>query len=186
MRRPRSSGITLSFLVMTPSIIGRCLLRPSRLQDADLAGVADHEAVGHGERLAVGDHAVAPDEAVGQARSQAADAAVLEDDGVLDLGLLHDDAIADGRVRPDEGVAEVAAGADHHRPAYRAAFDEAALADLHRAVERVLDDLAAQVALDGAEDEPVRLEHVFELAGVFPPAGDLSLIHISEPTRLGM
>src|SRR5665648_392060 len=137
MRRPRSSGITLSLLVITPSIMVRCLLRASRLQDADLAGVADHEAVGHGERLAVGDHAVAPDEAVGHARAQAADAAVLEDDGVLDLGVLDDDAIADGRVRPDEGVAEAAAGADHHRPAHRAALD-------------------------------------------------LSLIHISEPTRLGM
>src|SRR5450756_2020974 len=157
---------------MTPSIIVRCLLRPSRLQDADLAGVAHHEAVGHRERLAVGDHAVAPDEAVGHARAQAADAAVLEDDGVFDLGVLDDDAVADGRVRPDEGVAEAAAGADHHRPAYRAAFDEAALADLYRALQRGLDDLAAQVALDGAEDEPVRLEHVFELAGVFPPAGD--------------
>src|SRR5665647_2068308 len=83
---------------MTPSIMARYLLRPSRLQDADLAGVADHEAVGHGERLAVGDHAVAPDEAVGHARAQATDAAVLEDDGVFDLGVLDDDAVADGRV----------------------------------------------------------------------------------------
>ena len=36
----------------------------------------------------------------------------------------------------------------------------------------VSSELAADVARDGAEHEPVGLEHVLELAGVLPPAGD--------------
>jgi len=91
---------------------------------------------------------------------------------VLELGVVHDDPVADRGVGADEAVAEPAPGADDGGAADRAPLQPAAGADRHGALERGLEQLAAHVALQRAQDQPVRLQHVLELAGVLPPAGD--------------
>src|ERR1035438_2039639 len=109
MSRPRSSGITRNRFSITPSIIAPLLLKDRPSDHADAARVADHEAVGGRPAVGAADGHVLADQAVAEPCVQPRDAAVFEDDGVFDLGVVDDDAVEYRRVGADEGVGELAA-----------------------------------------------------------------------------
>ena len=97
-----------------------------------------------------------------------------EDDRVLDLGAADAHVLADRGVGADVGVLDPGAGADHGRAAddrAARAWRPASITTRPSTRESVV-DLALEPGLDLLQDEPVRLEHVGELAGVLPPAAD--------------
>ena len=68
----------------------------------------------------------------------------------------------DARAAPDDGRT-ANHGAFHDRPLFDDDFPLDAAFGVHRAVDPTVERL---------ENQPVRFEHVFELAGVLPPAVD--------------
>src|SRR5215208_5230090 len=169
------SGFTL-----TPAIAGRPAVEyltgvstVTSPADADLGVVAEHEAVrGRLHRQAVDLH-VLPDQAVFDARGEIADAAALEHDTVLDLGLADFRIVHDRRKRPDVRVHDSGARPDDDRTAHHRVFDDRTRFDDHLPLDpRLRVDGTVDPPLDPIEDQPVRFEHVFELARVFPPPID--------------
>ena len=75
-------------------------------------------------------------------------------------------------VRADVAVGQRGAGADDRRPAHGRAHEPRARFDDHAPLDLRVDQLAVDPLLDVLEDQPVRLEHVLESAGVLPPAAD--------------
>src|SRR5206468_9307339 len=93
-------------------------------------------------------------------------------DGVLDLGPGHDDPHVDGGVGPDVRIRDSRPGADHRRPPDHGALQPSAGLDHDTTLDLRVEQLAVDPALDVLEHQPVRIEHVVELAGVLPPAAD--------------
>src|SRR6185503_4671422 len=183
INHPRSSGITRRTFVRTPWMRGAlaivavywfgsstAIASPS---DADLRIVSQHEAIRARLHRLAPDADVPADEAVDDAVRQVAHARSLEHDAVLDLGILDLDVVADRGERPDVGVHDAGAAADDGGAANRRPFDHRPLLDDDLPLDAALRiDHAVDPALERLEDQPVRLEHVLELAGVLPPPLD--------------
>src|SRR3989442_785825 len=141
--------------------------------DTDLRIVPQHEPVSARlDRFAVDSHVFA-DQAVDHAVRQIAKARALQDDAVLDLGIANLDVVHDRRERPHIRVHDARSASDDRRPAHHRAFDRCADLDHHLAFDPALSvDDPLDTALQCIEDQPVRLQHVLQLARVLPPAVD--------------
>src|SRR5215216_1673555 len=141
--------------------------------DPDLRIVSQHEPVrARLDRLAV-DTDVSADEAVDHPVRQVADGGSLEHDAVLDLGLADFDVAANRRERPHIGVDNPRAAADDRGPADHGTLDGCALLDHHLAFDAAFGVHGTiNPPLERLENQPVGLEHVFELPRIFPPALD--------------
>src|SRR6478672_11486112 len=147
--------------------------RGRALDELQLRVVADHQPQRLRHPLAAGQLHVATEEARLQAGPQVFDQRPRQDDRVLDLGAADLDPIPDRRVRAHVGVLDLGAGADHRGAANGGADDLRAGLDHHPALDpRRRVDLSLEPRLDLLQDEAVGREHVGELAGVLPPAGD--------------
>src|SRR4030042_5299899 len=161
MSRPRSSGMTRSFIIFRPSIMPVSLFQP------DLALVPDHEPVGQGFGRAFVDAHFAADQAFVDPAPDINDLAALADNAVLDLGLDDPAVLLDGGERADVGIGDLGPGADDSRRAdgarpHRDPFlDDHLAADPRGFVHRSLDHHA-----DGLEGGPVGLEDVLDLPRV--------------------
>src|SRR5262245_24928697 len=177
---PRSSGMSRSRFVLTSWIgtfeptanLAGAVTDPSSLPaDADFRIVAEHEPVGGRLHRHPVDPRVAADQAVSDAVVEVADHAALEHDAVLDLGVADLGALPDRRERSHVRVNDFRARADDDRaPNHRSLDEGARLDDDFPFDARLGVDQALDAALEGVENQAVRLEHVFELAGVLPPA----------------
>src|SRR4030066_2215905 len=121
--RPRWSGMTLSFLIFTPSIMSLSLFQ------TDLALVPDHEPVGQGFGRAFVDAHFAADQAFVDPAPDINDLAALEDNAVFDLGLDDPAVLLDGGERTDVGIGDLGPGADDGRAADGARPHRGALLD---------------------------------------------------------
>src|SRR3972149_1227773 len=129
MSRPRSSGMTRSFIIFTPSIMPASLFQP------DLAFVSDHEPVGQGFGRAFVDAHFAADQAFVDPAPDINDLAALEDNAVFDLGLDDPAVLLDGGERADVGIGDLGPGADDGRAADDARPHRDALLDNHLAAD---------------------------------------------------
>src|SRR5258705_8340307 len=141
--------------------------------DADLRIVSQPEAVRARLHRLAPDADVPPDEAVDHAVRQVAHARSLEHDAVLDLGILDFDVVADRGERPDVRAHDARAAPDDGRPADGRPLDHRTLLDDDLPLDAAVRiDSAFDAPFERLEDQPVRLEHVLELAGVLPPPLD--------------
>src|SRR5574341_2055665 len=139
----------------------------------DLAAIAQHEAVRL--RFAVrAEHLDAlADQAILQPAAYIGDPAVVEDDTVLDLAILHQGVVIDRGEWSDVGIDDLAALADDHWPSNGAGHNPRPLLHTHLADElRGLIHLALHPRGNGLEHDPVGLQHVFKLPGILPPTAD--------------
>src|SRR6266550_81230 len=139
--------------------------------DADLRIVSQHEPVRAWLDRFAPDPYVPADQAVDDAVRQVAQGRALEHDSVLDLRILDVDLVADRREGSHVGVDAARATADDRRAANDRPFDDGALLDDDLPLDTALGVyLSLDLPLERLENQPVRLEHVLELARVFPPA----------------
>src|SRR5678815_4611792 len=179
MSQPRSSGMRRSAFVFTSRMRGLltivaeyCVGFSTAIAsppDADLRVVAQHEPVcARLDGLTENPH-VPSDQAVDHTVGQVANARALEHDAVLDLRILNDDVVADRRERTDVRADDAGAARDDGRAADHRPLDKCALFDDHFTLDAAVGvDDALDAALEGVENQPIGLEHVLELAGVFP------------------
>src|SRR5690349_18210546 len=141
--------------------------------DSNLRIVSQHEAIRRRFDRQPVNPDVAPDQAVLDAIGQVADDAALEHDAVLDLRFANLGILHDRRERPDVGMYDPGVRANDDRASDDGAFDDGARFDDDFALHpRLGVDSAVDPPLDRVQDQPVRLEHVFELARVLPPSVD--------------